>query len=434
MSLSKIKFLSFQEIQDLINRSHPVSDPLSKFESIKGALEDLGVQKICDEKVVLIAGTNGKGTTAKTLQTLLTENGKYVGLFTSPHLISICERIQINGEPIGQDIFVKCFHQIFDLYKKWNLGYPQVLTLMAAYLFFKGDLLPPVEYAIFEVGMGGKWDPTNVIPHKTSIITQISYDHQHILGSTLEEIAEQKLGVIHKNDHRVIASSVFDDHPQLQSIKKRVVQDTNSIWHTADRYKYQTKIVSGQPKGFIQIYDQNEEMSLLGERAAENSALALKCYEVLGFCPKKALVSLKKVKWEGRMHRENLSFCKCPVYFSGDHNQQGIQSLIDILSDLNYQKIYFLLSIGQTKDPKDILSPLFKVKNSQIYLTTARFKGHKKEGYGKWLDHVSGYIEEPEQALFQICKYCQKEDLLVVTGSLYLVGELMAHIRKKEGL
>ena len=130
------------------------------------------------------------------------------------------------------------------------------------------------------------------------------------------------------------------------------------------------------------------------------------------------------------MHREDLSFCKCPVYFSGDHNQQGIQSLIDILNDLNYQKIYFLLSIGETKDPKDILSHLLKVKNSQVYLTTAQFKGHKKEGYKKWLGCVDGYIEDPVQALIQIGRHCQEKDILVVTGSLYLVGELMAYIRK----
>ena len=432
MGSFKVRSFSFQEIQQLINKGFSISDPVSKFEAMKGALRDLGIQSFCKEKIILIAGTNGKGTTAKTLQTLLTENGKYVGLFTSPHLISICERIQIDGKPISKDLFVKCFHQVFWLYKKWNLGHAQVLTLMAAYIFFKGDLLSPVEYAIFEVGMGGKWDPTNVIPHRISIITQIGYDHQHILGSTLEEIAEQKLGIVHKNDHHVVALDIFNKghHLKLQSIKERVIQDTNTAWHTVDRYEYQLEMVKEQPKGFIRIYDQRQEMNLLGKRAAENAALALKCYETLGFDPKKALVSLKKIKWEGRMHREDVSFCKCPVYFSGDHNQQGIQSLIDILNDLNYQKIYFLLSIGQAKDPKDILSHLLKVKNSQVYLTMAQFKGHKKEGYKKWLSCVDGYIEDPVQALIQIGKHCQEKDILVVTGSLYLVGELMAYIRK----
>ena len=283
MGSSKVTSFSFQEIQQLINKGFSISDPVFKFEAMKGALRDLEIQSFCKEKIILIAGTNGKGTTAKTLQTLLTENGKYVGLFTSPHLISICERIQIDGKPISKDLFVKCFHQVFELYKKWNLGYAQVLTLMAAYIFFKGDLLPPVEYAIFEVGMGGKWDPTNVIPHRISIITQIGYDHQDILGSTLEEIAEQKLGIVHKNDHHVVALDIFNKghHLKLQSIKERVIQDTNTAWHTVDRYEYQSEMVKGQLKGFIRIYDKKQEMNLLGKRAAENVALALKCYEVL---------------------------------------------------------------------------------------------------------------------------------------------------------
>ena len=171
-------------------------------------------------------------------------------------------------------------------------------------------------------------------------------------------------------------------------------------------------------------------MSLLGKRATENASLALKAYEVLGFYPQKYLQSLKEVRWEGRMHKEYVKFCKCPVYFSGDHNEQGIESLINILKDFSYKEIYFLLSISETKDPLVILSHLLKVKNRHIYLTTAEFKGRKKEGYIQWLDQVTDYIEDPKQAIHAICKQCQKEDLVVVTGSLYLVGQLMAYIRK----
>ena len=357
---------------------------------------------------------------------LLTENNKRVELFTSPYLISICESIQINGEPISEHLFIECFHHILDLYKKWHLSYFETLTLMASYLFFTNRLLYPVEYAIFEVGMGGSWDATNVVPHNVSIITQISYDHQHLLGDSLEEIAKNKLGIVHKNNHHVIGSSVFDKNPQLCLLKQQTIQDTKAIWHHPDPYTYQTEIINDQPTGFISIYNQKQEMNLLGQRAAENSAIALRCYEVLGFEPKKALKSLKKVKWEGRMHREYLPFCKCPVYFSGDHNEQGIQSLIAILNELNYQNIYFLVGIGQTKNPKDILSYLLNVKNSKTYLTTAQFKGRTKKDYIQWLGKVNGYIESPIKALKQVCQECQKDDLMVVTGSLYLIGELMS--------
>ncbi len=419
---------TLQQIQDFISRGPLIPKSPPNLDRTKGAFSNLPIKELCGQKNILIAGTNGKGTTAKTLQTLLTENNKYVGLFTSPYLVSICESIQIDGKPISEHLFIECFHHISDLHKKWNLSYFETLTLMASYLFFTNRLVPPVEYAIFEVGMGGLWDATNVIPHNVSVITQISYDHQHLLGNTLEEIAKNKLGIIHKNNH-VIGSFAFDKNPQLSLLKQQAIQNTKATWYHPDQYNYQTEIIQGQPRGFISIYNQKQEMNLLGQRAAENSATALKCYEVLGFDAKKALKSLKKVKWEGRMHREYLPFCKCPVYFSGDHNEQGIQSLIAILNDLSYQNIYFLVSIGQTKNPKTILNYLLDVKNSKTYLTTAEFKGRTKKDYTQWLNQVNGYIESPIEALKQVCQQCQKDDLMVVTGSLYLIGELMSYTR-----
>lgn len=426
-----VYFKTLQQVQDIISQGSLIPKSPPNLKRTKGAFNSLPIKELCRQKNILVAGTNGKGTTAKTLQTLLTENKKSVGLFTSPYLISICESLQVNGEPISEDLFVECFRHIFDLYKKWSLSYFETLTLMASYLFFTGRLLPPVEYAIFEVGMGGLWDATNVIPHNISIITQIGYDHQHLLGDTLEEIAINKLGIVHKNNHHVIGSSVFDKDPKLHRLKQKIIQETKAIWHLSDKYTYQTEILDGKPKGFIFIYNQRQEMNLLGQRAAENSAMALKCYEVLGFDPQKALKSLKKVKWEGRMHREPLSFCKCPVYFSGDHNGQGVQSLIAILNDLSYQNIYFLVGIGQMKNPKDILPHLLDIKNSKIYLTTAQFKGRTKEDYSQWLNRVNGYIKNPVKALHQICDQCQKDDLMIVTGSLYLIGELMSYTRNK---
>lgn len=422
-------FTTLQQVQDFISQGPLIPKSPPSLDRTRGAFSNLPIKKLCSQKNILVAGTNGKGTTAKTLQTLLTENGKSVGLFTSPYLISICENIQINGEPISEYLFVECFHHIADLHKKWNLSYFETMTLMASYLFFTDRLLPPVEYAIFEVGMGGLWDATNVVPHSISIITQIGYDHQHLLGHTLEDIAKNKLGIVHKNNHHVIGSSSFDKNLQLHRLKQQTLQDTKATWYHPDLYTYHTETIHGRPRGFISIYNQKQEMNLLGQRAAENSAMALKCYEVLGFNPKQALKSLKKVKWEGRMHREYLSFCKCPVYFSGDHNQQGIKSLIAILNDLSYQNIYFLAGIGQMKNPKDILSDLLNIKNSKTYLTTAQFKGRTQKDYTHWLDQVDGYIKNPIKALHQVCRQCQKDDLMVVTGSLYLIGELMAYTR-----
>ncbi len=428
---------SFQEIQNLMNQRNLMPCKLPTLKAMQRGFDHL-IQNnpsissnLTKSKVILIAGTNGKGTVAKTLQTLLTENNQYVGLFTSPHLMSICESIQIDGQPLSEDLFVKCFHLLFDIYQKWHLSHFEMLTLMTTELFFGHRISPSVKYAIFEVGMGGKLDATNVIPHDLSIITQISYDHQHLLGYNLEDIAKHKLGIISKNN-QVVAASCFWQNPRLASLKKNIQKQTQSQWHTVDSFSYQTQY--SPPEGFISIYGQKQKMGLLGRRSAENTAMALKAYQLLGFNPQAHLKTLAKVQWKGRMHQENITFCPCSVYFSGDHNKQGIESLIEILKDFHYKNIYFLVSVGQAKDPEDILSDLFNVKNAFIYLTTAHFRGMQKSEYRQWLSKVSGYIAKPQEAFLQICKKCQKDDLFVVTGSLYLVGELMSYLKSKESI
>lgn len=428
----KKHFFSFNEAEALINQSDPLPRHVPNIEVMQAGFHDLFYKDMSyfeTSTVILVAGTNGKGTVAKTLQTLLTERGHCVGLYTSPHLISICERIQINGKPISQDLFAKCFQKLFDIYQKRHLSHFEILTLMALELFFKGRLIPPVEYAIFEVGMGGKWDATNVIPHKMSILTQIDYDHQHLLGKTLLEIAKQKFGIVHQHN-QVIVPYGFYKNEVLSLLQKEVQEQTQSKWYESEAWTYHSETIDQSPKGFIHIGGKEQEMNLLGKRAGENTAIALKAYQVLGFDPLTNLKALKKVQWEGRMHRESLAFCTCPVYFSGDHNRQGIRSLVDILQGFQYENMYFLVSVGQTKEPKDILQELLAVKNAFVYLTTAQFKGREKQEYGKWLLQVAGYIEDPIKAFFQTCKKCQKHDLMVVTGSLYLVGELMTYLRQ----
>jgi len=152
---------------------------------------------------VLIAGTNGKGSTAATLASILQAAGFRTGLYTSPHLVRINERVRINGEEIADDTFA-LLHDVVERTAErlvedgelpWHPSFFEMLTAMAFEYFATGKL----DIAVLEVGMGGRLDATNVVEPLISVITDISLDHENFLGSTIGEIAREKAGIIHKN-------------------------------------------------------------------------------------------------------------------------------------------------------------------------------------------------------------------------------------------
>lgn len=163
-------------------------------------------------KSIHIAGTNGKGSVATKIAAALEFQGYKVGLYTSPHIWSFHERIQINGEVIEGEVAAKLFTQVFDP----SLSFFDVLTLMA-FLYFKEN---QIDYAVIETGLGGKFDATNVITPILSIITSIGFDHMSILGNTLEKIAEQKSGIIKPNIPVIVGPTALPFFPQALSVQK----------------------------------------------------------------------------------------------------------------------------------------------------------------------------------------------------------------------
>ena len=188
------------------------------------ALKQLTLAPPHPEKVILVAGTNGKGSTACMLSTLLAHAGKKVGLYTSPHLQCITERIQINNEPISKKDFVEVYQSVKKQTAK--ISHFEELTVMAAYAFWQKFY---VDFAIFEVGMGGTWDATNALPHKINLITKISYDHEHLLGGTLLSIAKNKFGIVHPNS--LVIHHPFEE-TEVQNLAQTVQKQTSSHWVT----------------------------------------------------------------------------------------------------------------------------------------------------------------------------------------------------------
>lgn len=367
-------------------------------------------------KIILVAGTNGKGTTSATLGTLIEAAGKNVGLYTSPHLVSINERIKVNFEDISEAEFIEAFEFINEKCHGIRISHFEYLTLMACYYFF---IVKNVDYAIFEVGLGGLYDATNVIPHNMCIISKLGFDHEKYLGNTIESIAENKFGIINNPASQIVVYIPFENKSigglLRQKNPKKIVQSIDSSYFI--RYE------NMEPTFYIKTKFGTAKLALIGERAVENTALALTAFNELGFNVNKFLENISGVKWPGRMSK--IIVYNKQIYLSGDHNPQGIKSLINLLKFYKYNKIYFIVGIAVDKDYDQILSDLSNVKGAEIYITETAFKPRAISDYGDWLKKCSGFNNNWEHLLSEIVKKTNNDDMIVCTGSLYLIGDIL---------
>lgn len=371
--------------------------------------------KIDANKVILVAGTNGKGTVCATLQTLLRAAGKNIGMFTSPHLVKINERIKYNCVDISNVDFCEIFSTIYPKIAQFELSYFEYLTVMAAYYFFS---VQKVDYAIFEVGLGGTLDSTNAIPHNISVITKLGLDHEDILGAGIKNIAKNKFGIIRNNNS--VFHEKFDG--EINEFARCVAQERNANLIPSDNYEL---MVESGPNFFIKMYGRTYPINLVGERAAENIALAVTIFKnIVGEKDfKKYLPALKQIKWPGRMQK--ILYSGREIFLSGDHNPQGIQSLIELLKYYEYEKIHFVVGICRDKDHNTMLEKLMAVQNSFLYLTETPEKTRNFDDYGKKWEKIATFnSSDPITTLNYAIVHASCKDMIVVTGSLYLVGKI----------
>lgn len=402
------------EALNIMPKTMPGLDKLKQALQHKTWFKDLS-----SEKIITVAGTNGKGTTCAALQTLLLSAGKKVGLYTSPHLISTTERIRINGEQISEAQFVEIYRENQHLISQYDLTHFESLTLMAADCFFaKNDL----DYAIFEVGLGGTYDATNVFPNRYSIITALAMDHQNILGNSVLEIAQNKFGIIKPNSkvfHHALPAEVI-------ALFSKVLTETNSqaipsIMGTVTCEK------SNEPYWFLKTPWGKTLINLPGQRACENIMTALTVFEELGFEPQDHLHCLENIPWQGRMQKIKWPGIEAPVYLSGDHNIQGVQSLVHILNYFEWNELHLVVGIGQDKAAEEMLRILLALPRVKLHLTKTPFKGRSVVDYSEEL-RVKAVNENDDVVELLNSLTVAQNDLVVVTGSLYLVGQVLSEL------
>jgi dihydrofolate synthase/folylpolyglutamate synthase len=371
-------------------------------------------------RVILVAGTNGKGSVARCLDTLLRASGYRVGLFTSPHLVTMRERIRIDGRPVTESEFVELFVKVKPTADSLGLTHFEILTLMAAKSFF--DPVNPLDWFIFEIGMGGLWDPTNAIPHSSCVITALGMDHQEFLGDTIEKIATQKFGIVGQG--AIVAHAPFPNRAVAEQAK-RLSLDLPSRW--VECIPHELRVMEG-PEFQLHCADGVGVLGLPGPRGAANSALAVTLLGELGFSRAKLLAHLHKVQWPGRMQRIETNISRAQVYLSGDHNLQGMESLIELLQYYPRRRILALVGIAATKNSQGMLEQLLRVPDLELFLTSPPFKSRPLESYGEFLQKAKGSRQDPWEAFQSVAKEAKAGDLVLVTGSLYLIGDILARL------
>ncbi|MEC6997281.1 MAG: Mur ligase family protein [Pseudomonadota bacterium] len=380
-------------------------------------------------RAIHIAGTNGKGSVATSLYQLQKLNGKKVHVYRSPHLITFNERIIVANKKIDDDLFYHSLKHVYNINKDNIITFFEFLTATAFYIFsnFKADLL------VCEVGLGGKYDATNVLngKNKICIITTIGLDHKEFLGNSLKKIAKEKLGILKKKSILISTSQNKKVYEEvfLESIKKNCKTFLyGKDWYIRNKYFYL------ENKKKISL----ENLSLEGRHQYKNVGCAIvACSKIknLYIEKDKILKFIKNLEWQGRLQKLNGSISKKHpnIEFWADcaHNPLGFMALRTWVLKKNISNLIIILGVGIAKDYKGILKQIKKMKpNSLILLNKTNFNSRPaKELYieAKKLKLNCNLLGDIYDAIniFSKKKYQTTKAVCLLAGSINLVGEVI---------
>lgn len=379
-------------------------------------------------KAIHIAGTNGKGSVSHMLAAILQKAGYKTGLYTSPHLYDFKERIKINGEMISEAAVISFTEEIIPYIEEIKPSFFEVTVAMAFDYFHQME----VDIAVIETGLGGKLDSTNVINPELSIITNIGWDHMNLLGNTLEAISLQKAGIIKDGVPVVIGKFQPESWPVFESM----AQQKNAALHLAEKkiellhHQWQENYlhVTLKKEGVIFSY----LLDLPGIYQLEN---------VVTVCV--AIDQLQRINYvitqehiaSGLMNVRSLTgfqgrweqIANTPsVILDVAHNVDGIQQLLRQLAVTNYKNLHLIIGMVKDKEVEKVLALL--PREATYYFTQAQLpralpvdqlaqKANELGLFGKSFNHVNEAIREAR-------KQAVAEDLLLVCGSLFVIGEV----------
>lgn len=354
-------------------------------------------------KSIHVAGTNGKGSSAHMLASVLQEAGYNVGLYTSPHLKDFRERIRINGIPIAKQRIIDFIKTHAAFFEDQQFSFFEMSVGLAFSYFAEQQ----VDVAIVEVGLGGRLDATNIITPEACLITNISLDHQQFLGTTRAKIAKEKGGIIKPN----VPVVLVEKDPETYPVFKDIAQKNNASLHIAKTHNYDTDL-----KGAYQQQNINGVVTLLDVQSQFKVS-------------EKAITQGLKhvIKNTGLRGRWELLGQEPTIIADVAHNKAGLAQVIKQLKTLNYKQLHVVFGMASDKNITDILKLL--PKSAQYYLCAADVPrafsvvALGKEFAQQKLNHT--LHESVTEALAAAKKAAQKEDVVYVGGSLFVVAEVL---------
>lgn len=392
--------------------------------NVKEILNILGYKQTF--KIIHITGTKGKGSTTLVLSNMLKSAGYKTASFVSPHIINVRERIAINNQWISEEDFINITKKIKNILEKnkiYNITVFEIFTIIGLYYFY----IQNVDYACIEVGIGGKLDCTNIVDSSISVITSISYDHMEILGNTIEEITEQKAGIIKENS---LVVSAWQEKESINIIKK-ISKEKNSKLYVFKK-DFDVDIISNTNKILEFNYIENEkkykfETTLLGEHQSENISLAFKTFTLLINNNEKlyykSIDSIKNFSINAR-----LTFVQRnpDIVIDGAHNSK---SLFRILKTI-YKWYDYLIILFAPLSEKDIKGMCEILKDSDSFIIVSSPKTNYKENdsyktyqYLKERDNII-HIENFNEAIKYMQKLSKEKNIpALVIGSLYSASD-----------
>lgn len=379
-------------------------------------------------KAIHVTGTNGKGSTVAMLTSVLMAKGYNVGTFTSPYIECFNERIAFNTKPIDDDDLLKMANRVIEIYpilEENNFPKPtffEFITL-CAFCYFKS--LNNLDYAVIEVGMGGRLDSTNVITPIVSIIANVALDHMQILGNTKEAILKEKLGIV--KDNIPVVCGLKEENLKMIATNVANIHNSQIVF---PKYNEVKNVKCDLSKTCFTYQGQDYQLSLLGFHQVENALLVIETFNLLKDDLKLSIQDLhnglKNTKWVGRLEKINDD----PViYIDGGHNIDGISRITEFVKSLNIPNVRAVISISHDKELLPMIKMVDKTFDEIIFTSYTYARSAKAEDlYNLSSSKNKKCIENLDVAVKYVLT--NKKPITIFLGSLYLASEIRNKLKK----
>jgi dihydrofolate synthase / folylpolyglutamate synthase len=450
-------FMTIAELEEFLGQYRGV-------DSVGGTLRpDIAIEKVekflakignphANLKVIHVAGTSGKGSIVTIASNILFSQGYKVGHNVSPHLIDFNERFQINCCPLSDKKLLDYFNQILPTINKFqsdiefttkygSLSYFEIVTCLQFYIFAKEK----VNYAILEVGMGGRYDATNVtIPYKVCVLSSIGLDHIKSLGSTREAIAYQKAGIIQPESSVIALSQGVGVNTVFETEAKLHGSEIDFVIPEFDFYNIHTS-KAGTNFDFIdqELTERKISLSILGDYQPANTSLAIRAVEEIADLDdweidwNKLHVRISKISFVGRF--SILKINDKSVIADGAHNEQKMSSFVSsLINNFSDKKFVFVIAFKKGKDYGEMIKTILKFQPNITKIIITGFdvsqdmaihsieSGEVEKVFGELGYSEFEVVIEHQELLTRINT---DNNNYVITGSLYLVGDILKHLK-----